>query len=163
MANELNQIPEDSYCSNIKLIAMQTARMVQAVVLMMIVALAASCAVSKEYSSKIFKPRNPVKPDSQSTKAIRFLTTDSIDKNSDEWVTTDIINGRDSLNQTTALDNLSKTFPSSEPPKDSVFLSKSYKNDSPAVIEEGNAPKTEEPVAKTNKQNGVRSKRMRNQ
>ena len=42
------------YTIKIKSITMQTARIVQAVVLMMIVALAASCAASKEYTSKLF-------------------------------------------------------------------------------------------------------------
>jgi hypothetical protein len=137
--------------------------MVQAVILMLIVAMAASCAVSKEYSSKIFRPRSSEKPDSQSARAIRFLTTDSIDKTSNEWVSTDIINGKDSVTQTTALDNLSKTFPANNSPKDSVYLSKEVNSDPHGVIVEGVHTKTEEPIVKTNRQNGVRSKRMRNQ
>ena len=45
---------------------MQTTRIGQAVILMMIVAMAASCAASKEYTSKLFAPRTPVVTDSQS-------------------------------------------------------------------------------------------------
>jgi hypothetical protein len=54
---------------------MQISRIVQAVMLMMIVALAASCASSKEYTSKLFAPRTPVIKDSQ-VLAIRFLELD---------------------------------------------------------------------------------------
>ena len=44
---------------------MQTTRIVQAVILMMVVAMAASCAASKEYTSKLFAPRIPVAKDTQ--------------------------------------------------------------------------------------------------
>ena len=47
----------------------QTARIVQAVVLMLIVALAASCATGNQYISKVFKPR--IAGDSIQTGALR--------------------------------------------------------------------------------------------
>jgi hypothetical protein len=89
---------------------MQTARIVQAVVLMMIVAVAASCSASKEYTSKLFAPRTPTVKDSQAV-ALRFLELDGVDADKDNWVSTDIIMGRDTLSQTLALDKLAETFP----------------------------------------------------
>jgi len=80
---------------------MQTTRMVQAVVLMMIVAIAASCAASKQYTSKLFAPRIPVAKDSQAI-ALRFLEIDSADTEKEGWVSTDIIMGRDTVSQTLA-------------------------------------------------------------
>jgi hypothetical protein len=64
---------------------MQTVRMGQAVVLLSIVAMAASCAASKEYTSKLFAPRDgmPVK-DSQAT-ALRFLELDNLEPDQDNW------------------------------------------------------------------------------
>ena len=90
---------------------MQTARIVQAVALMLIVAVAASCSASKEYTSKLFAPRNPVEKDSQAT-ALRFLELDGVEPDQANWVTTDIITGRDTLSQTVALDKLAEVFPS---------------------------------------------------
>ena len=93
----------------IKLIAMQTSRILQAVALMLIVALAASCAASKEYASKIF-PTKTAEKDSQAV-ALRFLELDKLEPDQENWVTTDIIMGRDTGNKTAALDKLSETFP----------------------------------------------------
>ena len=93
---------------------MQTARILQAVVLMLIVGLAASCASSKEYTSKLFAPRIPEIKDTQAL-AIRFLELDAFDadKQGEGWVTTDIITGKDTSNQSAVLDNFVKTFPHS--------------------------------------------------
>lgn len=88
---------------------MQTARIVQAVALMLIVAVAASCAATKEYTSKIF-PTQPVVKDSQAV-ALRFLELDKLDPDQENWVSTDIIMGRDTGSKTAALDKLSETFP----------------------------------------------------
>jgi hypothetical protein len=88
---------------------MQTARIVQAVAVMLIVALAASCAATKEYTSKIF-PTQPTVKDSQAV-ALRFLELDKLDPDQENWVTTDIIMGRDTGSKTAALDKLSETFP----------------------------------------------------
>ena len=105
----------------IKLIAMQTSRILQAVALMLIVALAASCAASKEYASKIF-PTKTAEKDSQAV-ALRFLELDKLEPDQENWVTTDIIMGRDTGNKTAALDKLSETFPAigvTTPGKNSV-------------------------------------------
>jgi hypothetical protein len=89
---------------------MQTTRILQAVILMSIVALAASCGSSKEYTSKIFASRIPIAKDSQVV-ALRFLELDNLEKDSENLVTTDIIMGRDTTTNTIALDNLAKTLP----------------------------------------------------
>ncbi|MEO7924573.1 MAG: hypothetical protein ABIR30_12905 [Chitinophagaceae bacterium] len=89
---------------------MQTTRIVQAVVLIMIVATAASCAASKEYTSKLFTPRVPVEKDSQVV-ALRFLELDNLEPDQENWVTTDIIMGRDTSSKTLALDKLSTIYP----------------------------------------------------
>ena len=110
MANELNQYYVQLGMIKIKSIAMQTTRILQAVVLMTVVAIAASCAASKEYSSKLFSPRNENVKDSQAI-ALRFLELDDLQSEKDGWVTTDIIMGRDTGSKTVALDNLAKIFP----------------------------------------------------
>ncbi len=88
---------------------MQTARIVQAVALMLIVALAASCAATKEYTGKIFPSKTEVK-DSQAV-ALRFLELDKLQPDEENWVSTDIIMGRDTGSKTAALDKLSEVFP----------------------------------------------------
>ena len=68
---------------------MQTARILQAVALMLVVALAASCATSNQYVSKLFGPRPDVAKDTQ--QLVRFLELDSLNAHEEEWVKTDII------------------------------------------------------------------------
>ena len=143
---------------------MRTARIVQAVSLVMVVALVASCAASKEYTSKLFAPRNPVEKskDSQSV-ALRFLDLDNIEPNKEDWVTTDIIMGRDTSARTTALDNFTKVFPAT--PLAQV------KTDSTAGKEKENTGKADpvmaetktadQPVAKSYNPGEVRNKKTR--
>ena len=138
---------------------MQTTRIGQAVILMMIVAMAASCAASKEYTSKLVAPRTPVVTDSQSI-ALRFLNLDSAETNTEGWVTTDIIMGRDTINNTLALDKLSKTFPSTIVVTDTVAKTEQIKTS--AVVNETKAiPVESVPVAKNINPGEVRSKRTR--
>ena len=137
---------------------MQTVRIVQAVALMLIVALAASCAASKEYSSKLFAPRTPEAKDSQAL-ALKFFDFDESEMDKQDWVTTDIIMGRDT-NNTTALDNFTKTFPAAPVVKakaDSVVVAKETK---PLMAEVKTAP-ADEPVAKAMNAGGVRDKKTR--
>jgi hypothetical protein len=96
------------YCNTkIKSLVMQTMRILQAVALMLIVALAASCATSNQYVSKLFGPR-PVK-DSQ-TVAIKFLELDSLEAGKQSWVKTDITKDKDSSEaKTTPVVTESKT------------------------------------------------------
>jgi hypothetical protein len=93
--------------TKIKSLIMQTMRILQVVALMLIVALAASCATSNQYVSKLFGPR-PVK-DSQ-TVAIKFLELDSLEAG-EQWVKTDITKDKDSSGEakTTPVVTESKT------------------------------------------------------
>jgi len=145
--------------SKINFPAMQTARLVQAVIVMLIVALAASCAATKEYSSKLFTPRTTVQKDSQSL-ALRFLEIDNNEKSTEDWVTTDIIRGADTTMSTASLDKLAKILPS-EAKKDSVQAKNSEKTEAPIAAESKPNKPTEEPVARTTNANGVRSKKIR--
>jgi hypothetical protein len=144
----------------IKSIAMQTARILQAVVLMMIVALAASCAASKEYSSKLFKPRNESVKDNQAT-TLRFLELDSLQSEKDGWVTTDIIMGRDTGSKTMALDKLAKVFLPVSAVKDTVITSKKDEKTTPVMVETKPIPATDQPIAKNYDPTEVRNKKTR--
>src|SRR5690242_19045957 len=105
-----------------KIPAMQTARLVQAVILMMVVAMAASCAATKEYTSKLFTPRVPVVTQKDSSEvALRFLELDQLDGDPANWVTTDIIKGKDTTSGSYQLDKLAKTLPATA---DSTLLPK---------------------------------------
>lgn len=138
---------------------MQTTRILQAVVLMMIVALAASCAASKEYSSKLFNPRNENSKDSQLITP-RFLELENLQSEKEGWVTTDIIMGRDTVSKTLALDNLAKVFPASPIIKDSAAITKNEKPE-PVIVETKPIPVTEQPVARINDPETIRNKRTR--
>ncbi len=129
---------------------MQIIKILQAVVLMIMLAMAASCASSKEYTSKLFRPATEAVKDSQVI-AIRFLDLDETEINKENWVSTDIINGKDSSHQTIALDKLSETIPA---------LVKANRPDSVTKT----IPAESEPVAKSaGNQNGTRTKRTRNE
>lgn len=76
---------------------MQAARFLQAVVLMMVVALAASCATGKEYTSKIFAPRNTVAKDSAVTASPKFLDMGDEISDSTSMVSTEVFSGKDTV------------------------------------------------------------------
>ena len=134
MANELkcNYVVK---VTKVKSIAMQTAKIVQAVILMIIVALAASCATTKEYTSRLFRPGTKLIKDTQAV-AIRFLEIDN-----------------DSLQENNVV--LVKSEIAAD--KDSTVVTKSE----PVVAETKPPSSTNEPVAKTNKPGEVRTKRKR--
>lgn len=147
---------------------MQVSRMVQAVALMLIVALAASCAASKEYSSKLFKPRTEPAIDSQ-TAALRFLEMDKLDPDTENWVSTDIIMGRDTASGTTALDNLAKILPAKQLTKDTSVVTTREEKTIIVLVEKKAEPVSLEPkktdvanpVIAKNDNSGVRNKRTR--
>jgi hypothetical protein len=90
---------------------MQTVRIVQAVILMSVLALAASCEVSKAYTSKLFAPHvEPVKD--SGTMALKFLDLDDSENDTVNWVKTDITRVKDTTRSTAALDRLSNTVQS---------------------------------------------------
>ena len=139
---------------------MQTTRLVQAVMLMIMVAIAASCASSKEYTSKLFAPRMQEAKDSQQyVKSIRFLELEKLEVDSENYVSTDIIMGRDTASNTIALDNLAKTFPAK---RDSIVISQTSKKDSGIVVSEKKVEPVETaPVARSTNPGDVRNKRSR--
>ena len=139
---------------------MQTAKIVQTVVLLIIVAIAASCTATKEYTSKLFPGSQAAVKDSQAM-ALRFLELDKVEEDKESWVTTDIIMGRDTVSKTLALDNLAKVYPSTNTKADTTL-----KTSNPTVIKatattKSAEPVTEEPVAQAANANGVREKRTR--
>lgn len=140
---------------------MQSARILQAVALMLIVALAASCAGTREYSSKLFAPRNPPFKDSFQT-ALRFLETGEADQNTDDWVSTDLIMGRDSSGSTLALDKLAGTLPPI-PARDTKAKTDtaSFVKDKAGEALVKTKDVVDEPVAKTVSLNGTRVKKTR--
>ncbi len=143
---------------------MQTARILQAVALMMIVALAASCAASKEYTSKLFAPRMPVVKDSQvlATMPLRFLEIDSAGIAQEGWVSTDIIMGRDTAVNTLALDKLALTVPAKPilAATDSTAKTEIQKV-FPVAADTKNSPAETQPVARAANPGEIRNKRTR--
>lgn len=137
---------------------MQTVRLLQAAALMLVAALAASCAASKEYTNKLFAPRATAEKENAKA-ALRFLETDSTELNSADWVTTDIIMGRDTTNSTATLDNFSKLYPAVAVTKekaDSAVLTKENKD-----VMAKTSPEPGVPLAKSTTINGVRQKKSR--
>lgn len=139
---------------------MQTARFGQTVTYLAIVLLAAGCAATKEYSSKLFAPRaNP--GDEKTAKALRFLDMEESSIDSARWVSTDIITGRDSTARTGVLDNLARIYPASKsesPQPDTIGMRK----ETGTVI--ARAERTQEsakPVARNTGEGTVRVKKTR--
>ena len=143
---------------------MQTTRIVQAVILMLIVAISASCTASKEYTSKLFAPRVVEAKDSLATaKVLQFLDIESNETDKENWVTTDIIMGRDTVSKTLALDKLAKIYPAA---KATTVITDTINNDekekSKAVFAEVKPISMEsEPVARNTIPTEVRTKKTR--
>lgn len=74
---------------------MQLSRFIQALILMLMVALAASCTTGKEYTARIFAPRTVAK-DSAVAAAPRFLNLDGDDSDSTGFVSTELYQAKDS-------------------------------------------------------------------
>ena len=139
---------------------MQTTRIVQAVILMIVVAMAARCAASKEYTSKLFAPRVPVAKDTPAVAALRFLDIDSAGADKEGWVTTDIIMGRDTVSNTLALDKLAKVYPAAPVTKDTITKTESPKT-IPVIVQAKPVTTESEPVAKNLNAGEVRNKKVR--
>lgn len=138
---------------------MQTVKIVQAVALMLIVAVAASCASTRAYTSKLFAPRTPEKPDSTAT-VLRFLETGDADTQTGDWVSTDIIMGRDTAALSKALDQFATQFPAGVPlaGRTDSLPSKSTAVDSARIRP---APVTGDPLARSGNPQIVRPKKTR--
>jgi hypothetical protein len=138
---------------------MRTVRLVQAVGFGVVLVVAASCAASKEYTSKLFTPRNAVAGDTQAV-ALRFLDLDNVEPNKENWVTTDIIMGRDTASNTIALDKFSNTYPAKAAKKDTTIKSELQKVSGPSILAKS-APVESEPVARNLNPGEVREKKTR--
>lgn len=135
---------------------MQTKRILQAVILIIIAGVAVSCTAGKEYSGKLFAPRTAPIKDSQAI-TLKFLELDNLEKDKGNLVSTDHIMGRDTTFDTEALDNLAKTFPSGRPDtttKTDIPISETSSN---KIILPDNSG-----VAKTGIPGEIRNKRTRN-
>lgn len=141
---------------------MQTVKIVQAVALMLIVAAAASCASTKAYTSKLFAPRTEQQTDSTGT-VLRFLETGDEERDTGEWVSTDIITGRDTTALTKALDQFAESFPAQ-----ANTGTKKGKTDSLGIqslpkdsLQTETKPLPGDPLVKSGPVNGVRPKKTR--
>jgi hypothetical protein len=86
------------YYLKIKSIAMQIARIIQAVILMTIIALAASCASTKEYVNKVFPAKQAIPhPVVNKTKNPRFLEINKEETDSVDWVRSTISSNGDTI------------------------------------------------------------------
>ena len=135
---------------------MQSIRIFKSVIFIMIIGIVASCAASKEYSSKLFVPRTPVIKDSQEI-AIRFLELDKLEINNENMVSTDLIMGRDTGINTVALDNFTNAFPLSNDTTNKSFRTKGtkYLSENKLITADSIA------VAKSSKTGEIRNKRTR--
>ncbi len=135
---------------------MQTARILQAVVLLLILAMAASCATSNAYVNKLFKPRNAPEEEvaKKEPRPIKFLEFDSTDQETEAWVK-DWINSNDK--QDSSVVGMKPIVKS-----DSIVVVKATaKKDTAIVMPVKPEPIPEEPVARTTTNGGVRNKAKR--
>ena len=136
---------------------MQSIRMGQTVIALFTIAAVTSCAATKEYTSKLFTPRETVK-DSQEV-ALKFLDIETRAQNDENWVNTDKYLGRDSINKSLALDDLSETFPSKTNSRTDSL--KTDLSKSKTELANKPVPKENEPVARHLNQGETRTKRIR--
>jgi hypothetical protein len=136
VANELDVVYVRSEYAKLKIPGMQTLRILQAVLLMVVLAMAASCATSNEYVSKILKPRNApeIVVAKKEPKPVRFLEFDTTGEESEQWVKEWL--GKDSLGITKKL----------------------IQEDSISVT-----PVLPDPVARTGNPDGTRTKKSRDE
>lgn len=89
---------------------MKSAGALQVVIILMLVATAASCEVAKEYSTRVFKPTTPQKRSDSTITALKFMQFDS-ENPSDSIDLKDIVNKEIQETGTAALpkDTISKT------------------------------------------------------
>ena len=125
---------------------MQNPGKLQTVSLILVVVFACSCAATKEYTSKLFKPAVAAESDTQVV-ALKFLELDQLDGEDENWVTTDIIKGKDSTSQSFELDRLAEIKPA--------------RPDSTLLPRQEPKPAVSIPVAKKLNPGEVREKRVR--
>jgi len=91
---------------------MKSAGALQVVIILLLVASAASCEVAKEYSTRVFKPTTPQKKSDSTITALKFMQFDS-ENLSDSIDLKDIVNKEIKETATTVLpkDTTNKTEP----------------------------------------------------
>ena len=130
---------------------MQTSRLLQAVTLLLVIVVAASCTASKEYSSKLFGPRPIPAKDSEAV-ALRFLELDKLESTDEGWVDTKII--RDSVWR--------ETSGTAEAVAKQTADNNTKKTGSVIKTEKPSEPIIEtDPIAKSTNTNGTRNKTTR--
>ena len=89
---------------------MKSAGALQVVIILLLVATAASCEVAKEYSTRVFKSTTPQKRSDSTTTALKFMQFDS-ENPSDSIDLKDLANNNIKESATTALpkDTINKT------------------------------------------------------
>jgi len=140
---------------------MQTARIGQAVSIFLVAWMAGGCAATKEYSSKLFAPRTTGE-ETRTAQGPRFLDMEEAAMDSANWVSTDIITGRDTSNRSTVLDAFAKKYPPGSTPdsKPDSVISKAESR--PVLASSGQKPETTQPVARASTGEGtVRAKKSR--
>lgn len=143
---------------------MPTIKLFQTVALLLIIAMAASCAMTKDYSTRIFPARNePVLKRDTAAMALRFLDLDTADSEKANWISTAPIMGRDTSLGTAILDNFSNKFGMTK--KDSIPANGDVEKNKNAgmVIVADTTPslRKEEPVARSYDRSPVRTRRSR--
>jgi len=118
---------------------MKSAGVVQVVIVLLLVASAASCEVAKEYSTRVFKPAIPQKKSDSTATALKFMQFDS-----------------DNASDTIDLkDFASKEFKEN----DKTEIIKDTSNTEVAIIENKNIPR-QQPIDAT-KRGTTRTKKVR--
>lgn len=91
---------------------MTSIKTVQALVLLLVLAMAASCEITRQYGNRLFATHERTMQPAGATPQFLHSGTDSSTSN---WVSTDIIMGRDSSRTASRLDELTAIVPASLP------------------------------------------------
>ncbi len=128
---------------------MQNPGKLQAVIILLVMAIASGCAATREYTSKLFKPATTATPDSQGI-ALRFLELDELEGDQENWVNVDALKGGDSLADMITIEKIDRLAAVKPAVPDSGLLKKSE----PGPLEK-------ESLVKKAANGGVREKRVR--
>jgi hypothetical protein len=128
---------------------MQKPGKLQAVIILVVMAIASGCAATKEYTSKLFKPATGQVKDSQAV-ALRFLELEELDGDQENWVNTSDLKQGDSLSDMIAIEKIDRLATVKPAIPDSTLLKK------PEI-----KPVDKEAVVKKAGNGEVREKRVR--
>jgi hypothetical protein len=139
---------------------MQTVRILQAVLVMVVIALLASCATSKEYVGKILKPRDTPEPvlAKKEPRPVRFLEFDSTSEETETWVKT-WIEGDSAVVEGNDIKTEPLVIAKTSPAPTSPVIKTPAKTDT--IVAEKVTPILPDPVARTGNPDGTRTKKTR--